>query len=162
MLDGRLRFMLATALIFVMTALSGLGALADAGVEVGLPSIVALSEFPEIAGIAQVAQVVQSPPAPSFSERLATAGSIAALVEDAPDGWVPVAPGVDYSFYQLPGPVRVHVARMARANPNLFLETSIGQGRLSGGTERVSSQFARYDQAINYWGSNWGGTKRHQ
>jgi len=153
MVDGRLRFMLATALIFVMTALSGLGALADAGVDVGLP------ELTELTALVQLTETPEPEPLlPPFSERLAAAGSVLALVAAAPDGWVPVVPGVDYSLFQVAGPVRIHVARMARANQALFLETSIGDGRLTGGVERMSNQFARYDQAINYWGSTWGNT----
>jgi hypothetical protein len=36
------------------------------------------------------------------------------------------------------------------------LESSIGQGRLSGGGETVSGMSQRYDGAINYWDQTWG------
>ena len=147
MVDGRMRFMLVAALIFVMTALSGLGALAEAGADLEQPDLTALT------------QPTPTPePTPSFSERLEAAGSVSALVAQSSSGWVPVVAGLDYSLFQVAGPVRVHVARMTRGNPSLFLETSIGEGRLSTGVERMSSQFARYEGAINYWGSTWGNT----
>ncbi len=72
-------------------------------------------------------------------------------------GWVPVAPGIDYQLFLLPDPNRVHVARMDRGDPDLFLESAIGDGTLSGGVERVSAMAGRYDDAINFWGQSWGG-----
>jgi hypothetical protein len=44
---------------------------------------------------------------------------------------------------------------MQRDQPRAILESSIGQGRLSGGSETVRDQAARYDQALNAWGG-WG------
>ncbi|HUF37132.1 MAG TPA: phosphodiester glycosidase family protein, partial [Anaerolineales bacterium] len=151
MVDGRLRFMLAAGMITVTSALTGLGALADPGFEAGLPAL------PALEALAQATEEPE-PPARPFAERLREAGSIEALVSAAPDGWVPVATGVDYSLFKVAGPNNVHVARMARSNLDLFLETSIGLGRLTGGAERISSQFARYEGAINYWGETWGNT----
>lgn len=71
-------------------------------------------------------------------------------------GWEEVAPGIEYRTYQLPDPNNVFVARMERSNLNLTLESSIAQGRLSGGTETVYNMARRYDGAINYWGETWG------
>lgn len=76
-------------------------------------------------------------------------------------GWQSIVPGIDYQQFQLPNPNNVFVARMDRNNLNLILESSIAQGKLSEGKETVSSMFARYDQALNYWGGNanppnWG------
>jgi hypothetical protein len=72
--------------------------------------------------------------------------------------WQPVAPGIDYRLFVLTSPVvnRVHVARMDRSNAALTLESSLANGRLSGGTERVSGMFQRYDQALSYWHEEWG------
>jgi len=70
--------------------------------------------------------------------------------------WTTVGPGIEYQEFHLNDPNNVFVARMDRSNTNCIIESSIGQGRLSGGTERVSSQAARYDDAINYWGQDWG------
>ena len=70
--------------------------------------------------------------------------------------WQSVIPGVDYKEFYIPGPNHLYVTRMDRSNPNLILDTSIAQGRLSGGLETVSQMAGRYDQAINYWGEEWG------
>jgi hypothetical protein len=70
--------------------------------------------------------------------------------------WRPLASGIEYREFHLPGPNRVFVARMARELPQVTLESSIGQGRLSGGAETVRDQAARYDQALSAWGGEWG------
>ncbi|MHC4796022.1 MAG: immunoglobulin domain-containing protein, partial [Planctomycetota bacterium] len=64
--------------------------------------------------------------------------------------------GIEYQEFYLDDPNNVFVARMDRGNINCIIESSIGQGRLSGGTERVSSQANRYDDALNYWMQDWG------
>jgi hypothetical protein len=72
------------------------------------------------------------------------------------DGWESVAPGIDYQQFTLPGPNRVFVTRMDRANPNVTLESSIAHGKISGSREKVTEMAERYDQALNYWGQAWG------
>lgn len=82
-----------------------------------------------------------------------------AAAQDAEDGWEPVVPGINgiqYRQYQLPTPNNVFVTRMDRHDPGVSIESSIGQGRLSGGLETVVSMADRYDQALNYWGRSWG------
>jgi hypothetical protein len=79
-----------------------------------------------------------------------------ALDEPPPDlpvdpDWIPVAEGIDFRKLILPDPNNVFVARMHRGNPDVTIESSIAQGRLSGGVETVSSMARRYDQAVNYW-----------
>ncbi len=76
-------------------------------------------------------------------------------------GWEPIVPGIDFQEYQLPDPNNVFVVRMDRTNLTATLDSTIGQGSLAGGYETVSSMYARYDQALNYWGGgsdspNWG------
>ncbi len=70
--------------------------------------------------------------------------------------WTTIGDGIEYQEYTISGPNNLFVARMDRNNPNAVIESTIGQGRVSGGTERVSSQVSRYDDAINYWGQTWG------
>jgi hypothetical protein len=72
------------------------------------------------------------------------------------DGWEVVAEGVAYKEFRLPGPNRAFVARMDRNVRDLIIESSIAQGRLSGGKEIVSEMAERYDQALNTWGGDWG------
>jgi hypothetical protein len=75
--------------------------------------------------------------------------------------WDPITPGIDYLKFQLPDPNNVFVARMDRSNVTAIIESSIAQGKLAQGAETVSGMYARYDQALNYWGGSanpptWG------
>ncbi len=92
-------------------------------------------------------------------------GKASAAVED---GWRFVGPGVKYQEFILPAPAHVFVARMDRSNPDVTIESSLGQGILSGfGYETVQDMGRRYDQAINYWGDvndrsqNYWGARNH-
>lgn len=69
------------------------------------------------------------------------------------DDWTPVGNGIDYKEFILPAPNHVYVARMDRSNFDATIDSSVAQGRLSGGTETVLSQARRYDEAINFWGN---------
>lgn len=69
------------------------------------------------------------------------------------DDWTPMGNGIDYKEFILPDPNHVYVARMDRSNYDATIDSSIAQGRLSGGTETVLNQARRYDEAINYWGN---------
>lgn len=70
--------------------------------------------------------------------------------------WTPVDSGIDYAQFTLPTPNRVFVTRMDRGNPNLFIESSIGQGKLVSGRETVTGMASRYDDTIGYWSQTWG------
>ncbi|HSW44352.1 MAG TPA: phosphodiester glycosidase family protein [Phycisphaerae bacterium] len=70
--------------------------------------------------------------------------------------WSTVGDGIEYREYTISGPNNLFVSRLARANTNAFIESTIGQGRVSGGTETVRNQAGRYDDAINYWDQVWG------
>lgn len=66
------------------------------------------------------------------------------------DGWESIEPGIDYQEFTVSGPNRVFVARMDRSVEKVILDTSIAQGRLAYGLEKVSDMFIRYDDAINF------------
>jgi hypothetical protein len=88
-------------------------------------------------------------------------GSASAQAPADDSGWEIIAPGIEYQKYQLPDPNNVFVVRMDRYNLGVTLESSIAQGKLSEGRETVSGMYARYDQALNYWGGStitptWG------
>src|SRR4030043_1010452 len=92
---------------------------------------------------------------------LVSTGSVSAAALPEELGWDLVAPGIEYQKYQLPDPNNVFVVRMDRTNLGVTLESSIAQGKLSQGRETVSGMYARYDQALNYWGGGanpptWG------
>jgi hypothetical protein len=70
--------------------------------------------------------------------------------------WESLAPGIEYREFHLTGPNHLYVARMQRDHQQAILESSIGQGRLSGGSETVRGQAERYDQALNAWDGEWG------
>ena len=91
---------------------------------------------------------------------LSSASVSASAPKEEPD-WDLIAPGIEFQQYQLPDPNNVFVVRMDRTNPGVTLESTIAQGMLSEGKETVSNMFARYDQALNFWGGsanppNWG------
>ena len=81
-------------------------------------------------------------------------GSASAAVPADDTEWQPIAPGIDYRQYQLPDPNNVFVARMDRNNPTVTIQSTLAQDKLIEGRETVSSMFARYDQALNFWGDN--------
>jgi hypothetical protein len=84
-------------------------------------------------------------------------GAPIVTAQSNPDAWgEQIEPGIEYREYNLPDPNNVFVARMERSNLEVTIESSIGQGRLSGGVEAVSDMALRYDEAINYWDQNWG------
>ena len=70
--------------------------------------------------------------------------------------WSPLAPGISYREFFLPGPNRAYVARLERSNPQAIIESGIAQGRLSGGLETVRQIAERYDQSLGAWGGKWG------
>jgi len=77
--------------------------------------------------------------------------------QEGADLWRVLTPGISYREFYLPAPNHVYVARMDRSEPNVTLDSSIGQGKLSGELETVRGMAERYDQAINYWEESWGG-----
>ncbi len=70
--------------------------------------------------------------------------------------WQSIAPGFEYATFQAPGPNNVFVVRMDRSNEACTIDSTIGQGRLSGGREVVSSMAARHEGALSWWGQQWG------
>lgn len=78
------------------------------------------------------------------------------VAEPALSQWQNVAPGIDYQEYTISGPNNLFVARMDRDNLDCTIESLIAQGRLTGGTETVSSMAAKQEDAIGYWGQSWG------
>jgi hypothetical protein len=84
----------------------------------------------------------------------------------AAEGWQPLVENeIWYREYLLSNPYNhVYVARMLRDSLNTTLETSLGLGNLKPGSETMSSQFARYNQALSFWdwnadgsdANNWG------
>ena len=76
----------------------------------------------------------------------------------APQGWSPLAAGIDFQVFHLshPRPVNLFVTRLSRSEPSVTLDSAISGGSLIGGRETVSSMAGRYDQSINFWDETWG------
>lgn len=70
--------------------------------------------------------------------------------------WQTLVSGIQYRAFYLDGPQSIFVARLDRKNPQVTIDSSIAQGRLSGGLETVRSMAERYDESIGYWGEQWG------
>lgn len=82
-------------------------------------------------------------------------------VRGATDGWESAGPGIDYQEFHLSSPINnVYVARMDRTNPATTIESGIGIGKLYYGREAVSGIASRYNEAISYWGGEWGARSR--
>jgi hypothetical protein len=86
---------------------------------------------------------------------IAIFGVVAALPPTFGD-WVPVAVGFDYQEFTVAGPNNVFVVRMHRADTGTTIDSMLGQGRLTGGTETVPSMAAKQEDALSYWGQSWG------
>ena len=65
--------------------------------------------------------------------------------------------GIQYRLFILSGPNNVYVARLDRQSPQVTIDSSIAQGRVSGGLETVRAMAERNDESISYWGEQWGG-----
>ena len=81
---------------------------------------------------------------------------MAALSLPAYAQWTSVGTGIEYQKFRTTHPNDVYVARMLLTESNAYLESSMGQGKISCCTETVGSQAARYDDAIGFWNQVWG------
>ena len=71
--------------------------------------------------------------------------------------WTNVGTGIDYQyFYAAETNDHVFVTRMDRHNPECYIESSLAQNRDDGYTQTVSGQFNLYDDALSFWGQDWG------
>lgn len=70
--------------------------------------------------------------------------------------WTQVGPGIEYRHYSVSGPNQVFVTRMDRGNLDCIIESGIAMGRWRSGLETVRNMANRYQDAINFWGENWG------
>jgi len=96
--------------------------------------------------------MLRKPHRPGLLCLLSVLLALASLSADLADGgWEPVAKGVDYRAFKLPGPVRAFVARMARADSTLTLDTAIARGSLLDGPETVAQMAVRYDDSLSAW-----------
>ncbi len=69
--------------------------------------------------------------------------------------WAPVADGIEYQQFTLPGPNQAYVARMDRSREDLIVDSLLAQGSLYAGTETVSGMARRYDASVVPWEGSW-------
>jgi len=69
--------------------------------------------------------------------------------------WSPVALGLDYREFSLPGPVRVFAVRADRSVNTWTIDTMKGQGMIQGGRETVPDMAARYNDSITFDGHRY-------
>lgn len=82
---------------------------------------------------------------------------LALLTVSAPVlAWKPVGDGIQYEKFALPDPNNVYVARMLRSRRTATVESSLPQGKLTGAKQTIRAQSALLDDAINWWGRDWG------
>jgi len=82
--------------------------------------------------------------------------SILACVTSVSAQWTNVGVGIDYQYFRVGGTNDIFVARMSRTIAATTIDTMIGQGKISGALETVRNQAARYDDALTWWGGEWG------
>jgi len=78
-----------------------------------------------------------------------TTNSVTAIAQGIDPLWQPLAEGIAYRQFFLPGPNRVYVTRLDLFNPNPTIETSLANGVMTGGLQTVLGQAELYDQSIS-------------
>ena len=81
--------------------------------------------------------------------------ALALSVTIAPAQWSPIAPGLDYREYTLPGPVRVFVTRADRRTNTWTIDTMKGRGQMKFGRETIPDMAARYNDSITFDGHRY-------
>ena len=72
------------------------------------------------------------------------------------EDWETIVPGIDYRFFNLDGPNRLHAARLDTREPSVVIESSLAVGGLAKGFETVSGMAQRYNGELLAWGDQWG------
>jgi hypothetical protein len=69
--------------------------------------------------------------------------------------WSPIASGLDYREYTLPGPVRVFVTRADRHTNCWTIDAMKGQGQMKIGRETIPDMAVRYNDSITFDGHRY-------
>jgi len=70
--------------------------------------------------------------------------------------WVSVGNGIEYQSFTASGPNNVFVCRMSRTSTSATLESTVANGKLTGGRQVTSAQGALLDESISWWCQDWG------
>ena len=79
-----------------------------------------------------------------------TLGAIQSLAQ-----WSPIASGLDYRDYSLPGPVRVFVTRADRSAHTWTIDAMKGKGEMKFGKETIPDMATRYNDTITFDGHRY-------
>ncbi len=69
--------------------------------------------------------------------------------------WTEVAPGIDYQQLDLPGPVKVFMARADRSRQTWTIDSMTSKGTIKGGNETVPDMAQRYGDTITWDGRRY-------
>ncbi len=69
--------------------------------------------------------------------------------------WEPVAPGISYRQMDLPGPVKVFIARADRSRDTWTVDSMTSKGTIKGGVETVPAMAGRYDDTVTWDGRRY-------
>lgn len=69
--------------------------------------------------------------------------------------WAEVAPGIDYRQMDLPGPVKVFIARADRAKTTWTIDSMTSLGTIKGGRETVPEMVERYNDTVTWDGRRY-------
>ena len=69
--------------------------------------------------------------------------------------WSPIATGLEYREFSLPGPVRVFAVRADRTTNTWTIDAMKGQGTMKGGHETVPNMAERYNDSITFDGHRY-------
>ncbi|HSW47290.1 MAG TPA: phosphodiester glycosidase family protein [Phycisphaerae bacterium] len=69
--------------------------------------------------------------------------------------WTDVAPGISYTQMNLPGPVKVFIARADRGKDNWTIDAMTSKGTIKGGIETVPDMAKRYDDTVTFDGRRY-------
>lgn len=69
--------------------------------------------------------------------------------------WTEVAPGIGYRQVDLPGPVKVFIARADRGKNTWVIDSMTSDGTIKGGKETVPNMATRYDDIVTWDGRRY-------
>ena len=69
--------------------------------------------------------------------------------------WSPIAPGLEYREYTLPGPVRVYIARADRQARTWVIDSMKGKGAMRFGKDTIPAMADLYQDTITFDGHRY-------
>ena len=86
---------------------------------------------------------------------MAATAKKAAAAQTPAAHWEDVAPGISYGHMELPGPIKVFMARADRSKNTWTIDSMTSMGTIKGGTETVPDMVKRYDDTVTWDGKRY-------